>query len=144
MACRQTRALTPKRRLIVCLLAGAVLTGCAPLSRIEPSFGHAAQVSLVAIDDQTLAVDLSDIRKPGGEALDIPGSAFYLLPGKYFVHLTCRRPLEGNAQPTAPDGLDDNYSLIIEPGKRYELDCSATEKGSQFVLWDVTPPWPDA
>ena len=138
-----------KQRWIVCLLAGALVSACSPISRIEPSFGHAAQVTLVEIDDQGPAVDLSDIRKPSGERLYIPGNAFYLLPGKYFVHLACRRPSGGSnsseiTQTATPDGLDDNYSLIVEPEKQYELDCSATEKGPQFVLWDVTPPWPNA
>ena len=133
-----------KERLVVCLLAGAFVTGCAPISRIEPSFGHAAQVSLIMTEDDGPAVDLSDIREPGGESLFIPGNAFYLLPGKYFVHVTCRKPPAGKdgaeiPQPAAPDGLDDNYSLTVEPGKQYQLDCDTTGKDSHFVLWDVTP-----
>ena len=133
-----------KKRMFVCLLAVTLATGCAPISRIEPSFGHAAQLSFVTIDDDGPAVNLSDIREPGRESLYIPGNAFYLLPGKYFVHVTCRKPPAGKdsaerAQAAAPDGLDDNYSLTVERGKQYQLDCDTTGKDSHFVLWDVTP-----
>jgi hypothetical protein len=135
-----------KGRSLVYLPVVALVTGCAPISWIQPSFGPSARVSVPMMDLEGPAVFLSDIRKPGGEPLSIPGHAFYLRPGKYFVAVICRRPFTEKdkteaIQSEVAGSPGSDFSLTVEAGKQYSLDCDITDTGPQFILRDVTEVW---